>query len=132
MVSQNWVINCLKMYSIAYKFIKFITKAMEKWKVKLITGGKTSPEVKIQRAIFQGDALSSLLFVIAMMPFNHILTKFTGGYKFTRSQEKNNHLMYMDNIKLFAKNEKELEILIQTIRIYILEWNLALKNVPCL
>ena len=26
--------------------------------------------------------------------------------------------MYMDNIKLFAKNEKELETLIQTIRIY--------------
>ena len=26
--------------------------------------------------------------------------------------------MYMDNIKLFAKSEKELETLIQTIRIY--------------
>ncbi len=26
--------------------------------------------------------------------------------------------MYMDDIKLFAKNEKELETLIQTIRIY--------------
>ena len=26
--------------------------------------------------------------------------------------------MYMDNIKLFAKNEKELETLIQTVRIY--------------
>ena len=27
--------------------------------------------------------------------------------------------MYMDNIKLFAKNEKELETLIHTVRIYI-------------
>ena len=26
--------------------------------------------------------------------------------------------MYMDDIKLFAKNEKELEILIDTVRIY--------------
>ena len=26
--------------------------------------------------------------------------------------------MYMDDIKLFAKNEKELEILIQALRIY--------------
>ena len=26
--------------------------------------------------------------------------------------------MYMDDIKVFAKNEKELEILVQTIRIY--------------
>ena len=35
-----------------------------------------------------------------------------------RSQEKVHHLMYMDDIKLFAKNEKELETLIHTVRIY--------------
>ena len=40
------------------------------------------------------------------------------GKKFTNSQEKINHLMYMDDIKMFAKNEKELETLVQTIRIY--------------
>ena len=40
------------------------------------------------------------------------------GYKLSRSQEKINHLMYMDDIKLFAKNEKELETLINTVRIY--------------
>ena len=35
-----------------------------------------------------------------------------------KSQEKINHLMYMDNIKLFAKNEKELETLKQALKIY--------------
>ena len=40
------------------------------------------------------------------------------GYKFSKSQEKINHLMYMDNIKLFAKSEKELETQIHTVRIY--------------
>ena len=44
--------------------------------------------------------------------------KIRGQYKLSRSQEKNNHLMYMDDIKLFAKNEKELETLIHTVRIY--------------
>ena len=52
------------------------------------------------------------------MPLNHILRKYTAGYKLRRSQEKVNHLMYMDDIKLFAKNEKEVEILIRTVRIY--------------
>ena len=52
------------------------------------------------------------------MPLNHILRKFTAGYKLSKSQEKINHLMYTDDIKLFAKKEKELEILIQTVRIY--------------
>ena len=53
-----------------------------------------------------------------MMPLNHILRKCTAGYKLSRLQEKINYLMYMDDIKLFAKNEKEMETLIHTVRIY--------------
>ena len=53
-----------------------------------------------------------------MMPLNYILWKCTAEYKMSRSQEKVNHLMYMDDIKLFAKNEKELETLIHPVRIY--------------
>ena len=52
------------------------------------------------------------------MPLNHIFRKCTAGYKLSRSQENINHLMYMDDIKLFAKNEKELETLILALRIY--------------
>ena len=53
-----------------------------------------------------------------MMPLNHILRKCTARYKLSKLQEKINHLMYIDNSKLFAKNEKELETLIHTVRIY--------------
>ena len=35
----------------------------------------------------------------------------------SRLQEKIHHLMYMDDIKLFAKNEKELETLIHAVRV---------------
>ena len=91
---------------------------MKNWRVELTAGGKSLAETKTQRGIFQGDALSPLLFVIAMMPLNHILRKCTAGYKLSRSLEMVNYLMYMDDIKLFAKNEKELETLLHTIRIY--------------
>ena len=90
---------------------------MQNWRVEL-TAGRRLAEAKILRGIFQGDALSPLLFIIAMMPLNHILRKCTAGYKLSRSQEKINHLMYMDDTKLFAKNEKEQETLIHTVRIY--------------
>ena len=53
-----------------------------------------------------------------MMQLNNILRKCTGEYKLSKSLEKINHLMYMNDIKLFAKNKKELETLIQAIRIY--------------
>ena len=78
---------------------------MKTWRVELTAGGRSLPNV--QRGIFKGDALSPLLFIIAMMLFNQILRKCTAGYKLGKSQEKINHLMYMDDIKLFAKNEKK-------------------------
>ena len=84
--------------------------------MELIVGGKTLAEVKIQRGIFQGDALLPLQFLIVMMSLNYIL-RGTGGYEFTKSQEKINYLIYMDDINLSAENKKELEILIQTIEI---------------
>ena len=106
------------MYKISHETINLIKKNMKNWRVELTAGGKSLAETKIQRGIFQGDTLSPLLFIIAMMPLNHILRKCTAGYKLSRSQEKVNHLMYMDDIKLFAKNENELETLLHTFRIY--------------
>ena len=52
------------------------------------------------------------------MPLNHILRKCTGGYKLSKLQEKVNHLMYMDDIKLLAKKGRELETLIHAVRTY--------------
>ena len=118
MVPQSWIIHCLKMYKISHEVINFIEKNMQTWWVNLTAGGRSLAETKIQRGIFQGDALSPLLLIIAMMPLNHILRKCTAGFKLSRSQEKINLLMYMDDIKLFAKNEKELETLILAVRIY--------------
>ena len=72
---------------------------MKTWRVELIAGEKSLAETKIQRGIFQGDALLSLLFT--MMPLNYVLRKCTA--KLTKSQEKINHLKYMDDIKLCRK-----------------------------
>ena len=117
MIPCSWIIHCLKMFKISGKVMKFIS-TMENWRVELTARRKSLTEVKIQRGIFLGDVLSPLQFVISMMPLNHILRKSTARYKLSKLQENINHLMYMDNIKLFVKNEKELETLIQAMRIH--------------
>ena len=94
---------------------------MKTWRVELTAGGRTVTEAKIQQGIFQACVLSALLFLITMKRHNHILRKCTAGYKLSRSQEKINHMMFMDDVKLFAKNEKELENLTYAVRIYSLD-----------
>ena len=108
------------MYKISDEVINFIEKTMKTWRVELTAGGKRLAEAKILRGIFQGVVQSPLQFLIVMMPLNHILKKCTAGYKLTKSQEKINHLMCMDDIKQLArnKNEKERENLIHAVRIY--------------
>ena len=79
---------------------------MGKWKVELAAGRKMLAEIKIQRDISQRDSLLTLLFVLIMMPLNHILRKCVGGYKFTKSKEKINHFMNMDYLRYLPKITK--------------------------
>ena len=106
-VLQIWIINCLKMFKILNEDINFIKKTMKKWRVELTAGGRILAEAKIQRGTFQGHPLSPLAFIIVMMPLPYILRKCTAGYRLSRLQEKINHLMYLDDIEIFAKKTKK-------------------------
>ena len=88
MLPQRWILHCLKMYKISHEVTNFIEQTMKTWRVDLTAGGRSIAEIKIQSGIFQGDALSPFLFVIAMMPLNHILRKCAAGYTLSRSQEE--------------------------------------------
>ena len=90
------------MYKIPSEVVKFIEKSIETWRMELTAGGKSLAVAEIQRSKFQGNTQSPLMFVIVMMPINHILRKCTAGYKLSRLHKKINHFMYKDDIKLFA------------------------------
>ena len=72
------------------KVIEFLTDLMENWKVVLLPSGKTLTEVKGQRRLFQGDALTSLIFVTAIMLLSYIIWMFTGSINLNKYIKKIN------------------------------------------
>uniref|UniRef100_A0A2H1W504 SFRICE_021545 n=1 Tax=Spodoptera frugiperda TaxID=7108 RepID=A0A2H1W504_SPOFR len=61
----------------------------------------------VPRGIFQGGALGPLWFCMALNPLSHLLNKTNAGYTFTNNstQYTISHLMYMDDIKLYAADQ---------------------------
>ena len=74
-------------------------------------------KVKIRREIFQGGSLSPLLFVICMIPLTDVLRKAKARYTLGRG-EKINHLLFMDNLKLYGKSENEIKGLVSTVQVF--------------
>ena len=118
LVPHSWILECLENLGVNEEIGRIVKESMKSWKVELTYGNDVLGEVKIERGIFQGDSLSPLLFVIILIPLTHILRKASPGYEFASSKEKINHLLYMDNLKLYSKTEKTLDSLIQTVRIF--------------
>ena len=66
------------------------------------------------------------------IPLTEQLNRLNTGYEEYITKTKISHLLYMDDLKLIAKSEEELQKQIQTVKnlAMILIWNLDLKNVP--
>ena len=117
MVPHSWIRECLDMFGIADNVKQFISVSMRSWETELTSGGQKLGKVKIRRGIFQGDSLSPLLFVICMIPLTIILRRCKAAYEF-KENERINHLLFMDDLKLYGKDENQIDSLIQTVYIF--------------
>ena len=106
------------MVGVSEQIKHFLSESMKAWRVDLTCNNQSLGGVDIKRGIFQGDSLSPLLFLLCLIPLTVILHKSESAYQFSSNKEKINHLLFMDDLKLYAKNEKGLESLVQTVRIF--------------
>ena len=58
------------------------------------------------------------MFVLALTPLSLILRKAKAAYEFSGGKEKINHLLFMDDLKLYGRTEKGLDSLVQTICVF--------------
>ena len=118
MVPHSWIVECMEIFDIAENVKAFLTGNMSNWKTKLTSSGEYLRTVNVKRGIFQGDSLSLLLFVLCTITLFLILRKASAGYEFKGKRAKINHLLFMDDLKLFGKKQDQIDSLIKTVHLF--------------
>ena len=93
---------------------------MKQWKLWLTSDGEDlgKLDVKREREIFQGDSFSPLLFVLSMVPLSLILRKVSASYEWGKKKYRLNHLLFIDDLKLFSKCGKQIDKLVRTVHVF--------------
>ena len=55
---------------------------------------------------------------LALILLSLILRKAKAAYEFSESEEKINHLLFMDDLKLYSRSEKGLDLFVQAVRVF--------------
>ena len=121
LVPHSWVNECMEMFGIAENLRTLLQKGVQQWRLSLTTNGEDLGEVNVERGIFQGDILSPLVFVLSMVPLSLILKKVNACYKWEKKEFKLNHLLFMDDLKLYAKSEEQTNTLVRTVYVFSLD-----------
>jgi hypothetical protein len=112
-VLHKFLTGILTVYKIDPKITELLKHAMRQWCTTLnVSDGIktiTTKTVNINRGIFQGDALSTPWLCICLNPLCVTLDNSKYGYKIGTVKTgtyKLNHLLYMDDLKLYANSKK--------------------------
>lgn len=119
-IPHSWLIKILQIYKVNPKLVDFLRNMMSQWKttLQINANNKTlsTRQIFIKKGIYQGDSLSPLWFCLALNPLSHLLHTTQAGYYFNRNTGDTgiSHLIYMDDIKLYAPSVKDMKTLIDT------------------
>ena len=116
MVPHSWIIESLRLAQVAQNIIEFIARSMSNWKTDLTACGQMLGTVNIKIFIFQGDSLSPLISILCIIPMTKNLRQMRAGYML--GNVKVNNLLFMDDLKAFGKNEKEIDSLVKTVEVF--------------
>ena len=133
-VPHSWIEHTLKLYHLDPDVVNFCVSTMRTWQTRIhLQTPETclqSKYINIRRGIFQGDSLSPLLFCIILIPLSREIKASQQGYHISDSVTID-HLLYMDDLKLYAKNKASLEKLLKTVYTISNDIHLSLNISKC-
>ena len=114
-VPHSWLLKILDIYKIHPNIVTFLKNAMKSWRTTLKLNAEANnvitDEIHIKRGIYQGDSLSPLWFCLALNPLSNELNQTKLGFDIRvnrRTEYQLSHLLYMDDLKLYAKTNKNM------------------------
>ena len=115
-VSHDWIFKCFSIFKVNEKLKNFLSQAFNLFKTSLTYKNVQIGSIDIKQGIYQGDSLSPLLFIMTLIPLSTLLNKQTKGYTIgtNKNKEHISHLLFVDDIKLYATSEKNLKNLLHT------------------
>ena len=117
-VPHEWILRSLELFKVSPRVVGFLKHNMKNWKTQLTLTHESdtliSDNINSKRGIFKGDSLSPLLFCISLIPLSSELN--SSGYGYKIGTEWITHLFYMDDLKLYLKDDSELEGLLRIVK----------------
>ena len=106
-VDHRYLIKCIENLNFPKWILNFLKSIIKKWSIDIRNNNINILEKKIERGILQGDSLSPILFVLCIDPLSRWLNE-----KFPQIEVKcednyhtTNHLLFIDDLKLLAKDD---------------------------
>jgi hypothetical protein len=122
--SHQLLLRLLELLKVHPDVVRCIADIIPLWKTKFaVTSGNEvfhTEWVHYRRGVFQGDSLSPLLFCISLLPLS-IELRAGNGYNCGppgRRRHKVTHLFYMDDLKLYASSQSDLQVALDTVQNY--------------
>ena len=115
-VPNKWLLKSLQLIGAPEQIMQLMSSLTGKWETvfeaRTADGSlvRTSA-VKYRRRVYQGDALSPLLFCLSIILVSQCLRKFRG----VKCEARLSHLLYMDDLKIHANREEELGRIVRTV-----------------
>ncbi|XP_063691257.1 uncharacterized protein LOC134823653 [Bolinopsis microptera] len=114
-VPHSWILSCLTMCGISSSIIDLFEASFKQSYVNLMLGKVSLGRIKINRGLFQGDSVSPIHFIMSLIPLSILLNKHDIGYSLEKGgRPKVSHRLYMDDLKLYAESEDEMQTLVNT------------------
>ena len=120
-VPHDCIIDTLKLHKFNTTFTNFLQSTMTNWQTSLTlnheNGLISTDKFLINTGIYQGDCPSGTLFIFSLLPLSWLLKESKLGYRLNK-ETTISHLLFMDDLKLYAANDQQLNNQIKLVKTF--------------